>query len=288
MQRKPFVLFFSTYESPLRLDGNQLANLIWAAQHAMPVVCLGGPTMGLESPPYSASALMLHLASALSALAVVQLAQRGAAMMVGGVPSAMDLRNARPSYGSPESILNTAAASDLARYLGIPFMGTAGASESKLLDAQAGVEIALQIMASCLSGAGMVHDVGFLDCADIGSLGLLVLADEVIAMVKRFMCGVEVSPETLMLDLVEEIGPGGMFLNQVKSAALCRSQIWAPTLIDRNAYAIWEKNGGQDMQQRVHTKLHHILDTHQSAPLPDGAEAEIEAILTEAEKRYSR
>jgi len=288
LKRRPFVLFFTTYESPLQLDTRQTANLIWAAQHGMPLVCLGGPTTGSESPAYSASALMLHLASALCTVAVVQLAKPGTAMMIGAVPSAMDLRTARPAYGSPEGVLHTAAASDLARYLGIPFMGTAGASESKLLDAQAGIEITLQIMASCLSGAGMVHDVGFLDCADIGSLEMVVMADEVIAMLKRFMRGVEVNQQTLMLDMVEKVGPGGSFLNQPKAAKLCRGEIWVPGLLDRNSYPIWEKSGSLDLQQRAKAKVANILENHQPAPLSTEVIKEIDEILIQAESRYNR
>ncbi len=115
------------------------------------MILLGGPTVGLESPVTGASSLVLHLAAALSGLAIIQLAQRGAPAVIGGVPSAMDLRTARPAYGSPEMSLHSAAAMDLARYLGVPFMGTAGASESKKLDAQAGIECAIQVLMSALS-----------------------------------------------------------------------------------------------------------------------------------------
>jgi trimethylamine--corrinoid protein Co-methyltransferase len=174
-QEKPNFAFFTTYESPLRLADVPLANLIFSAEHGIPSICLGGPTVGLESPFTGASALVLYLASALAALTVVQLKRPGAPMAIGGLPSMMDLRTARPSYGAPETSLFSAAAADLARYLGLPFMGTAGASESKALDAQASAEATMGIIFSALSGASLVHDVGFLDCADIGSLGYLVL-----------------------------------------------------------------------------------------------------------------
>ena len=123
----------------------------------------------------------------------------------------------------------TAAAMDLARYLKLPFMGTAGASEAKRVDAQAGAEAALQVILSALSGAQIVHDAGFLDCADIGSLAYLVLVDEIIGMAKRVMRGIPVSAETILLDLIEKVGPGGTFINQSKSAAVSRRarfRIW--------------------------------------------------------------
>jgi trimethylamine--corrinoid protein Co-methyltransferase len=282
---KPIFAYFTTYESPLKLADAPLANMLWAADHGIPVVCLGGPTVGLESPFTGAAALVLHLASALAALTVVQLKVPGAAMAIGGLPSMMDLRTARPAYGSPEASLHSAAAVDIARYLGLPFMGTAGASEAKKVDAQAGAEASLQVMLSALSGASLVHDVGFLDCADIGSLAYLVLVDEIISMAKRVMRGIQVNSETIMLDLIEKVGPGGSFLNQSKSAILCRTEAWVPTVLDRNPYALWEKKGSHTTEELVNDRVKIILDTHQPSPLQPEAVSKIEEILREAERR---
>lgn len=288
LRKKPLFAYFANYESPLRHGEKQIANMIWAAEHGIPIVYLGGPTVGLESPVTGASALVLYLAAALSGLAIVQLKRRGAAMVIGGVPAAMDLRTARPAYGSPEMNLHTAAASDLARYLGVPFMGTAGTSESKVVDAQTGAEVATQVLTACLSGAGLVHDVGFLDCADIGSLELLVFADEIISMVKRIMRGLIVNQETIMLDLIEKVGPGGHFLAERASASLCRQEIWVPKLLDRNPYAIWAQKGSQTTGQRTYERLQHILATHQPPALPSGVEWKIKAILEAAELREAK
>ena len=87
-------------------------------------------------------------------------------------------------------------------------MGTAGASEAKELDLQAAIESTFQVVLSALSGATLVHDVGFLDCAAIGSLEMLVLTDEIIGMARRVMRGIEVNDTTLMLNLIDRVGPG--------------------------------------------------------------------------------
>ncbi|MCX8061438.1 MAG: trimethylamine methyltransferase family protein [Anaerolineales bacterium] len=282
---KPSFAFFATYESPLRLADGQLGCLLWAAEHHIPAICLGGPTVGLESPPTGASALVLHLAAALAALTVVQLHKPGAPLMIGAALGAMDLRTARPAYGSPELSLYTAAAAELAHYLKLPFMGTGGASESKAVDAQASMEITLQVLISALSGADLVHDVGFLDCADIGSLELLVLADEAIAMAKRILRGIEVNPQTMMLEVIESVGPGAHFLSQPRSVALCKSEIWVPKLADRNAYAIWERNGSKSFTERLHQRLREILETVPEISLPLETQREIECILHAARNR---
>ena len=285
LRRKPIYAYFATYESPLRHAEKQIANLIWAARSGVPIVYLGGPTPGLEAPVTGASGLVIFLGAALSGLAVVQQAQRGAPMMIGGVLSGMDLRNARPAYGSPEMSLHAAASADLTRYLGLPFMGTAGASESKRLDSQAAIEASIEILMAGLSGAGMVHDVGFLDCADIGSLEMLVMCDEIISHVRRMLRGLVVNQETIMLDLIEKVGPGKTFLTERKSSSLSRSEIWLPNLLDRDAYTLWEKKGAKSMEQRVHERLANILETHIPTPLPEGVDAKILSILREAERR---
>lgn len=287
LRQRPNFAFFATYESPLKHADGQMGAQLWAAKHGIPVICLGGPTVGLESPPTGASALVLHLAAALSALTMIQLAAPGAPMMIGAALGAMDLRTARPGYGSPEMSLYTAAASDLARYLRIPFMGTGGASESKEIDAQAGVEIAVQILLSALSGASLVHDVGFLDCADIGSLELLVLADETIAMTKRIMRGVEINPQTAMLDIIEKVGPGSHFLSEPRAVALCKKEIWVPKISDRNAFAVWERDGSQTLLQRVQARVRQILGQPQANPLSDSQQTAIAEILARAERRVS-
>lgn len=288
LREKPIFALFTTYESPFKIADSALATLMQAAEGGIPSVCLGGPTVGLESPFTGASALVIHLASALAALTVVQCHVPGASMAIGGLPSMMDLRTARPSYGSPEASLHSAAAVDLARYLGIPFMGTAGASEAKQVDAQAGAEAALQVMLSALSGASLVHDVGFLDCADIGSLSYLVLVDEIIGMAARVMRGIQVNAETIMLDLIEKVGPGGLFLSQSKSAALCRKEAWVPTVLDRDPYAKWERNGSLSTEDVVKAKVQKILETHQPKPLTPETITMIEKILVAAEAREKK
>jgi trimethylamine--corrinoid protein Co-methyltransferase len=287
LRQRPFFALFSTFQSPLVQTDEDLANAFWAVEHQVPVVFLGGGTAGTTAPITGAGTLVISLAGALSGLAAIQLKKRGAAVCIGSVPQAMDLRTCRPAYGGPEMSLYSAALSDVSRYLGLPFMGTAGASESKMLDLQAAVESTVQVLLSGLSGATLVHDVGFLDCADIGSLEMLVMNDEIIAMARRIMRGIEVSDDTLMLDLIDEVGPGGEFTSTKETARRCRDEVWIPTLTDRDAWVNWEAAGSPVMYDRIRARLREILDTHQPPPLPEGASEKIEAILAQAEARQS-
>jgi len=285
LRERPCLAFFSTYQSPLVQTDEDLANVLWAVEHDIPVVYIGGGCAGTTAPITGAGVLVISLAGALCGLAIMQLKKRGAAVCIGSVPEAMDLRTARPPYGGPEMSLYSAALSDICRYLGLPFMGTAGASEAKVLDLQAAIESSIQTVLSGLSGATLVHDVGFLDCAQIGSLESLVMNDEIIAMTRRILRGIEVSNDTLMLDMIDRIGPGGEFMSSPETAKRCRIEIWNPTLMDRQPYENWQAAGAQTMNDRIRAKLTKILSSHQPPALPDGAAEKIEAILQAAEAR---
>ena len=287
LRERPFFALFTTSQAPLQHPHGRMATALWAAEHGIPVVYLGGGSAGATAPVTGAGALVISLASSLSGLAAVQLKSPGAPVCIGGVPSAMDLRTARPSYGGPEMSLYSAAFSELARYLGLPFMGTAGASESKMLDMQAAIESTVQVLLSGLSSTTLVHDAGFLDCADIGSLEMLVIADEIIAMARRVLRGVEVSDETLMLDLIDEVGPGGHFIATRETARRCRDEVWMPRLMDRTPWENWMANGRVTMLDQVRRRVRTILAEHEPPPLPEGAEGEIEAILEAARERVS-
>jgi trimethylamine--corrinoid protein Co-methyltransferase len=264
-----------------------LTKALWAATHDIPVVYVSGGIAGVTAPITGAGLLVSALAGMLSGLAIIQLKRRGAAVCLGIVPPPMDLRSGRPAFGGPEMSLYSAAMADICRYLGLPMMGTAGASEAKVLDLQAAIESTIQVVLSGLSGATLVHDLGFLDCADIGSLEALVMNDEIVAMTRRIMRGIEVSEETLMLDLIDEVGPEGEFITAEETAARCRQEIWQPSLMDRQPWEEWEAAGAQTMRARIKARLGKILANHEPPPLPQGAAERIAAILAAAEARAS-
>jgi len=131
----------------------------------------------------------------------------------------------------------------------------------------------------------MVHDVGFLDCADIGSLEMLVMTDEIISQAKRIARGIAVNDETLMLDLIDEVGPGCSFIATQYTSRRCREEIYTSGLMDRNAWATWQENGAETMLDRVQKKLAEILSRPSSIQLSGDVLDRISAIIKAAEQR---
>ena len=262
-----------------------LANCLWAVEKNIPIIYIGGGVAGLSAPITGAGLLVSNLSCMLSGMAVFQLKKPGAPVCLGSIPAPMDLRTARVAYGGPEMSLYSAAISEITRFLGVPFMGTAGASESKAMDLQAAIESTLQVILSQLSKINMVHDVGFLDCADIGSLEMLVMTDEIISQAKRIARGIEISEDTLMLDLIDEIGPGGSFIATPETAGRCREETFRSNLMDRNAWATWQENGAETMLKRIQSKLAHIFSRPQSIQMSKDVLDRISAVIQAAEQR---
>ncbi len=287
LREKPLFALFACSQPVLIHPDDVLANVFWAAEHGIPIVYEGGGSSGVTAPVTGAATLVISLAACLSGLAMIQLKKRGTPVCIGSVPAAADPRTVRPSYGGPELSLYSAALAEIARHLGLSFMGTAGASEAKTLDLQAAIESTLQVVISELSGTTMPHDVGMLDCADIGSLEMLVMNDEIISATRRVTRGIEVNDDTLMLDLIDEVGPGGEFLSCPETASRYRREIWMPKLMDRQPWAFWEKAGARSMLEAIRARVQCILGSHTPPPLPPGASEQIQAILRAAEERLA-
>jgi trimethylamine--corrinoid protein Co-methyltransferase len=279
LRQKPIFALFAVGLGPLVIPDSIIANAFWAAERGIPIVYHGPGVSGISAPVTGAGTLVVELAGCLAGLAAIQLKQAGAPVCIGSVPTPMDPRNGRPLYGSPELSLYSAALSELATYLNLPLMGTSGASEAKTVDLQAAIESTTQVIFSLLSRTTVPHDAGFLDCADIGSLEMLVMNDEIIGMARRAMRGIEVTDATLMLDVIDRVGPGGEFISAKETAKHFRKEIWLPRLMDRQPWNQWTRNGSPSMLNSIQARIREILETHTPHPLPDGALEKINAIL---------
>jgi trimethylamine--corrinoid protein Co-methyltransferase len=170
---------------------------------------------------------------------------------------------------------------DLARYYNLPAWSAAGATDSKVVDAQAGIEITFSILANFLARATLVHDVGYIEYGSTSSMEALVIADEVIRQTRFLVEGVEVSPRTLALDATARVRPGGGYLADDHTLDNWRWAQWHPDIIDRQRYEDWVDRGSQDMFTRANERARKILAEHEVPPLPEEAEALIEEILEE-------
>jgi trimethylamine--corrinoid protein Co-methyltransferase len=285
LREKPFFLLYAEPISPLMLIEESLQKLIFCAEKGVPAGYIPSPNMGGGGPITLAGALALGNAECLAGLVIAELLNPGTPYIYGMNTAALDMKTTIISYGSPEWPLGMMAQMDLARYYNLPAWSAAGASDSKVVDAQAGIELTFSILANFLARATLVHDVGYIEYGSTSSMEALVIADEVIRQTRFLVEGVEVSPRTLALDATARVRPGGGYLADDHTLDSWRWAQWHPDIIDRQRYEDWVEKGSRDMSTRANERAKKILAEHEVPPLPEAAETLIEAILEERAAR---
>lgn len=284
--RLPLFVVYIEPSSPLTNSVEAVEKLLFAAEKGIPAIYTPCIMAGGTGPVTLAGAMVQGLAECLIGVVLAQIKRRGAGVIIGGVHSPLDVATSILSYGAPEMTLLSAALTDVAKWLGLPMFSTAGCSDAKTLDQQAAIEATLSIVVAALSGANLIHDVGYLESGLLGSFDMLVMADEVIGMAKRIVSGITVTPETLAVEVIEKVGPGGHYLAQEHTRRHFRTELWLPTLMDRQMRRTWEASGCRTMAERVRAKVLNILEHHQPLPIAPEVEARLKEIVTQVEARH--
>jgi len=283
LRQKPFLLNYSEAISPLLFPENVMEKLIFCAEKGIPICLPSGSNAGGGAPVTLAGAMALGIAENLVGLTVHQLAGRGSPFLFGPNVSVLDMKSTVVSYGCPEWSLTQAALADMRDEIyGLPIWAFAGASDAKVMDAQAGAEAMFSIISAMLSRANLIHDVGFLEYGSTSSLEMVTMANELVAMSRFFAEGIPVNRETLALEAIARVaggGPGSIFLIDDHTFEHFMEAQFLPRLLDRSRYDSWQEAGATDLQQRCHAEAKRILSEHQVVAKPDKVLGEIEQIL---------
>jgi trimethylamine--corrinoid protein Co-methyltransferase len=95
------------------------------------------------------------------------------------------------------------------------------------------------------------------------------------------MEGVRIDKNTLALDAIDRVNPGGGFLADDHTMKNFRTAQWLPDIIDRSRHDGWVNTGSKDMFTRANERARKILAEHKVPPLPDGAEGVVAEVLAE-------
>ena len=165
---------------------------------------------------------------------------------------------------------------------GLPIWAYAGASDAKVMDAQAGAEAMFSIITAMLSRPNLIHDVGFLEYGTTSSLEMVAMANELVAMSRFFVEGIQVNPNTLALEAIERVGrgaPGSIFLMDDHTYEHFMHALFLPKLLDRSRYDSWQEAGAMDLYKRCNLEAKRILEEHEVDPKADKVIDEIDQIL---------
>lgn len=284
LQKNPFVCFFTTASSPLLQTEQATERLMYLAENMIPNVHVSAPMSGGTAPVTPAGTVVIALAECLGGLLISQLVREGAPCFIGVVPGPVDMKTMIMSYGNPEFDLMHAAVTDMAHYYQLPLWSTAGCTDSKTVDQQSAIESTASILAAALSGANLIHDVGFIEGGITNDLGQMVMSDEIIGFARRFIQGIKVDGTTLATDVIKSVGPQGHFLSANHTYAHFR-ELWSPSLLDKNRYDQWVADGNLTMGDRILTKVKYLIENHQPEQLPPEMRVRLAEILAEADSK---
>lgn len=281
LRKRPIFSIVVCPISPLTYDKGITEASIELAKAGIPVVIDPMPLAGMTGPATLAGTIVLNNAEFLGGLAIQEFASPGAPVVYKPGASTIDFRSGEVIQ-TPEGNLMYLALAQLIRYYDLPSEITISRSDSKLLDAQAGYERAISLILLILIGPDIALGLGGLEGARVTSSEALVIDNEIIDYALRFVQGFEINDDTLALDVIDKVGPGGIFLGEKHTVEHFRER-WMSRISDINTFETWEKKGSKSIDKVAREKVKEILATHKPAPIPEDVEREISRILRRAE-----
>jgi len=280
LRRRPLAACYINVTTGLRHNEEALQKLLFLSERGLPAAYIPVALGGATAPITLAGNMAIWNAGCLVGLVLSQLTRPGAPFITTGWgASALDMRTSVSPYVEPEK---QSIAQDLAHFYRLPMFSLGGCTDAKVVDQQAGIEAALTLTMNLLSGSHLVHDIGYLESGLTGSLAQVAVCDELIEWLRTSLAPVEINDETLALDLIDEVGPDGQFIDTDHTLEHFRRR-WYPTLIERYDYLAWLEQGGKDLGQRAAERVGEILDQHRPEPLPDQVRARVHQIVEAAE-----
>jgi trimethylamine--corrinoid protein Co-methyltransferase len=276
LRERPIVSFITSWMvSPLKFATDVTKILVEVCRQHMPVVLSAAPMAGSTAPVTLAGLLAQLNAEQLAGLTFTQLVHPGCPVIIGPIPATANMRSGSYLGGSVELGLCNAAITQMAHYYQFPIYNSAGMTESKIPDIQAGIEKTQSIIQVALAGGNFIHHAaGMLEDMSTVAYEQYVIDNEILGMAMRAVRGIEINPETLALDVIDRVGPGGHFLLDQHTTQFMRQEHHYPSRVfDRQSRDRWSQAGARTTWERAKDATRKILAEH----IPDPINPEINA-----------
>jgi trimethylamine---corrinoid protein Co-methyltransferase len=265
--------------SPLRCDGPMLRGLKEAALWGQCVIVTPFTLAGAMSPVTLAGALAQQNAEALGVIAYQQIIAPGAPVIYGGFTSNVDMKSGAPAFGTPEYVKAVIAGGQLARRYGLPYRSSA-VNASNAVDAQSAYETMMSLWAAVMSHANLIkHSAGWLEGGLCASFEKVILDAELLQGMAESLSGIEVNDETLALDAIREVGPGGHFFGAAHTMSRYETAFYTPMLSDWSNFEMWQEQGGVTTEKRAEGIFRQLLADFQPPPMDPAIAEELEAFV---------
>lgn len=273
--------------SPLRFPFNGVDLLFETARLNLPVPVGPMAQMGLSAPCTIAATLAQENAEILAGICITQLIRPGMPVCYGGIPHAFDMGTTQLIFAGPEQAIMGVAMTEMGKHYGLPVYINVGLTDSKRVDAQAGLETGLTLMLGAAAGADIFGHMGISGVDQASSLDMLVFQDEVIGFVESVLREVDFSDEAFAVEESIEVGPGGSFVDRDHTAMNFRRQLWFPRLLDRDFYQAWLDGGALSTEDRCRARKQELLATHLPEPPSDDLCRALDEILAAAARELA-
>ena len=283
--KRPRFVAICSVVSPLQMDQMQAEGMFICADYGQPMAISPEGIAGATAPVTLAGLLAQENAAILAHITLAQIYRPGTPLFYGTVSTVSNMRYGTVALGAPETGLITSASAQLARHYGIPIRSVGGATEAKAADFQAGVERMGNLLSAVLAGVNFITCAGTLDGTMLENHAMLLLDDEVTAAAARIGRGIEVSDDTLALDLIKQVGYSGNYLAEPHTAEHFRKELFIPKLYSREPYDSWEKNGRPLALDNAREQVRKILAEHQPRAVDPAVEKELLTIKEEVARR---
>lgn len=281
LREKPRAIFDVCPSPPLIWSNFGAGNLMTLARAGVPAEIVSMPLAGAAAPVTLVGAITQHAAECLAGITIHQLTHAGSPIVWGGAPSIFDMRKGGTPMGAVETAMIDSSYAQVGKSLGLPTHTYLGATDSKVVDVQAGLESGVGAMIGALSGINMISGSGMLDSLTCHSLEKLVIDAEGVAMAKRMLDGIKIHTETLATGFYEGINfKGGDFLKQRITMQLFQKEQHMPSaIIDRDSVRGWKASGGLDTFGRARQRVERLLASYTKPELDPVKVAELHAFV---------
>lgn len=287
-REKPRAIFDVCPAPPLIWSNFASGNLIALARAGVPAEIVSVPLSGAAAPVTMLGTVTQHTAECLAGITIHQLAKAGSPIVWGGAACIFDMKKGATPMGAVETAMLDCSYAQVAKSLNMPTHTYLGATDSKLVDAQAGLESGITAMIGALSGINMISGSGMLDFLSCHSAEKLIIDAEGIAMAKRMIEGVKLHTETLATGFYDDNinFKGGDFLKQRITMQLFRKEQHLPSnVIDRDSMRNWKEAGSLDTYGRAKVMVNKLLTSYKRPELDPAKEAALRAFMLDLAKK---
>ena len=283
IRKKHPVSFILCPESPLGIDREYTEAYLALGGLEIPAAVMPMPLMGATAPGSMISTIVQGNCEVLSMLCLLQAHEPGVPFIYAPALAVMDPRNARLRNASMEFTVMGAAATEMARYYGLPAESSPGASDAHTPDIQCAYESAAMALPAALSWPDIFVGPGLLDGSMVSSLEQLLIDVEIFRFAKQAHRGVVTDDEKWLTDVIKEVGPGGNYIARPSTLSSVRSGEWFLSKLGaHDAYENWRASHKGEFLEEVREKVDQILATHEPLPLDEDVEKELDKICKRA------